>query len=135
MPNKTDRDDARGLAQIIRTGWCRAVHVRSPACRSWRALLAARRLALDKTRDLGNGLRALLREEGLELGTPARRAFAARVRELAAADPVPSVVAEPPLTIIAAMTRELAPSPGACSRSCATSPSAAGRWACPASVR
>jgi transposase len=108
MPNKTDRNDARGLAQTIRTGWYRAVHVKSPACRSWRALLAARRLVLGKMRDVENGLRALLREAGLKLGTPARKEFAARVRELAAADPVLSVLAEPLLTIIAAMTRELA---------------------------
>lgn len=39
MPNKTDRNDARGIAQIMRTGWYRAVHVKSPSCRSWRALL------------------------------------------------------------------------------------------------
>lgn len=39
MPNKTDRNDARGIAQIMRTGWYRAVHVNNPACRSWRALL------------------------------------------------------------------------------------------------
>jgi transposase len=108
MPNKTDRNDARGLAQIIRTGWYRAVHVKSPTCRSWRALLTARRLVLNKMRDLENGLRALLREAGLKLGTPARKEFAARVRELTAADPVLSVLAEPLLTIIAAMTRELA---------------------------
>jgi transposase len=108
MPNKTDRNDARGLAQIIRTGWYRAVHVKSPACRSWRTLLAARRLALNKTRDVENGLRALLREAGFKLGTPARKAFAARVRELTATDPVLSVLAEPLLTIIAAMARELA---------------------------
>lgn len=108
MPNKTDRNDARGLAQIIRTGWYRAVHVKSPACRSWRALLTARRLVLNKMRDLENGLRALLREAGLKLGTPARKEFAARVRELTAADPVLSVLAEPLLTIIAGMTRELA---------------------------
>ncbi|GAA0330764.1 hypothetical protein GCM10009087_46200 [Sphingomonas oligophenolica] len=37
MPNKTDRNDARGLAQIIRTGWYRAVHVKSTPCRSARA--------------------------------------------------------------------------------------------------
>jgi transposase len=37
MPNKTDRNDARGIAQIMRTGWFRAVHVKSPSCRSWRA--------------------------------------------------------------------------------------------------
>ncbi len=108
MPNKTDRNDARGLAQIIRTGWYRAVHVKSPTCRSWRALLAAQRLLLNKMRDVENGLRALLREAGLKLGTPARKEFAARVRELTAADPVLSVLSEPMLTIIAAMTRELA---------------------------
>ena len=59
-------------------------------------------------RDLENGLRAVLREAGLKLGTPTRKEFAARVRELTAADPVLSVLAEPLLTIIAAMTRELA---------------------------
>ena len=37
MPNKTDRNDARAIAQIIRTGWFRAVHVKSPASRCWRA--------------------------------------------------------------------------------------------------
>ena len=108
MPNKTDRNDARGLAQIIRTGWYRAVHVKSPTCRSWRALLTARRLVLNKMRDLENGLRALLREAGLKLGTPARKEFAAQARELTAADPVLSMMTEPLLTIIAAMTRELA---------------------------
>lgn len=44
MPNKTDRNDARGIVQIMRTGWYRAVHVKSPSCRSWRALLTARRM-------------------------------------------------------------------------------------------
>ena len=108
MPNKTDRNDARGLAQIMRTGWYRAVHVKSPACRSWRALLAARRLVLNKMRDVENGLRALLREAGLKLGRPARKEFAARVRELVGADAVLSASAEPLLAIIAAMARELA---------------------------
>ena len=108
MPNKTDRNDARGLAQIIRTGWYRAVHVKSPVCRSWRALLATRRLVLNKLRDVENGLRASLREAGLKLGTPGRKRFPDRVRELTAADPVLSALAEPLLTIIAAMTRELA---------------------------
>ena len=108
MPNKTDRNDARGLAQIVRTGWYRAVHVKSPACRSWRALLAARRLVLNKLRDVENGLRALLREAGLKLGTPARKEFAARVRELVGADPVLSASAEPLLAIVAAVVGELA---------------------------
>ena len=75
--------------------------MKSPACRSWRALLAARRLVLNKVRDVENGLRALLREAGLKLGTPARKELAVRVRELTAADPVLSALAEPLLTIIA----------------------------------
>src|SRR5690242_17825407 len=73
MPNKTDRNDARAIARIVRTGWYRAVHVKSPACRSWRALLAARRLVLNKLRDIENGVRALLRETGLKSSTACQR--------------------------------------------------------------
>jgi transposase len=94
MPNKTDRNDARGIAQIMRTGWFRAVHVKSPLCRSWRALLAARRALLNKRRDVENGIRALLREAGLKVGTPSRKNFAARVRELVAGDQVLMALAE-----------------------------------------
>jgi transposase len=68
MPNKTGRNDARGIAQIMRTGWYRAVHVKSPSCRAWRALLTARRMVLGKRRDIENELRALLREVGLKVG-------------------------------------------------------------------
>jgi transposase len=88
MPNKTDRNDARGIAQIMRTGWYRAVHVKSPSCRSWRALLTARRMLVNKRRDVENGVRALLREAGLKVGTPSRRDFPARVRELTGDNPV-----------------------------------------------
>ena len=49
MPNKTDRNDVRDIAQIMRIGWYRAVHVKSPPCRSWRALLTARRMQLNKS--------------------------------------------------------------------------------------
>jgi transposase len=107
MPNKTDRNDARGIAQIIRTGWYREVHVKSPSCRSWRALLTARRMVINKRRDVENGVRALLREAGLKVGTPSRRAFAARVRELVADDPVLAKLAESLLSIIEVMTGEL----------------------------
>ena len=107
MPNKTDRNDARGIAQIMRTGWYRAVHVKSPACRSWRALLTARRLVLNKRRDVENGIRALLREVGLKVGTPSRKVFPGRVRELAADDPVLSSLAESLLDVVEVMTREV----------------------------
>src|SRR5919107_1234027 len=54
MPVKTDRNDARAIAQVVRTGWFRAVHVKSVLSRSWRALLTARRLVLNKLRDVEN---------------------------------------------------------------------------------
>jgi transposase len=107
MPNKTDRNDARGIAQIMRTGWYRAVHVKSPSCRAWRALLAARRMVLNKRRDVENGIRALLREVGLKVGTPSRKDFPALVRELAADDPVLMSLAESLLSVIEVMTREV----------------------------
>ena len=106
MPNKTDRNDARGIAQIMRTGWYRAVHVKNPSCRSWRALLTARRMVLNKRRDVENGVRALLGEAGLKIGTPSRKNFAARVRELVADDPVLTGLAESLLSVIDVMSRE-----------------------------
>ena len=107
MPNKTDRNDARGIAQIMRTGWYRAVHVKSSACRSWRALLTARRLVLNKRRDVENGVRALLREAGLKVGTPSRKDFATRVRQLAGDDPVLAGLSNSLLCVIEVMTQEV----------------------------
>lgn len=107
MPNKTDRNDARGIAQIMRTGWYRSVHVKSPTCRSWRALLTARRMLINKRRDVENGIRALLREVGLKVGTPSRKMFPARVRELAADDAVLASLAGSMLSIIEVMTEEV----------------------------
>ena len=107
MPNKTDRNAARGIAQIVRTGWYRALHVKSPACRSWRALLTSRRMVLNKRRDVENGIRGLLREVGLKVGTPSRRNFPARVRDLTAGDPVLASLAESLLSVVEVMTREV----------------------------
>ncbi|SES10640.1 Transposase [Sphingobium sp. YR768] len=103
MPNKTDRNDARGLAQIIRTGWYRQVHVKSAPSRMSRSLLVARRTVLCKVRDMENAVRAVLRESGLKVGAPGRKLFATRVRELAETDPSLADITEPLLAIIAAM--------------------------------
>ena len=63
------------------------MHVKSPSCRSWRVLLTARRLVLNKRRDVENELRTLLREAGLKVGKVSRKDFAQRVRELVADEP------------------------------------------------
>jgi transposase len=108
MPNKTDRNDARALAQIMRTGWYRQVHVKSRQCRLWRSLLVARRTVLNEMRSIENVVRAILREAGLKLGTPSRAAFAERVRDLAGGDPLVLPLVEPLLTILATMLDQLA---------------------------
>lgn len=61
MRNKTDRNDARGLAQILRTGWYSRVHVKSMHSHRVRALLASRKAILKKCVDLENE-RGLLRD-------------------------------------------------------------------------
>lgn len=108
MPNKTDRNDARALAQIMRTGWYRQVHVKSRNCRLWRSLLVARRTLLNEMRTIENVVRAILREAGIKLGTPGRAAFADRVRELAGADAVVMPLIAPLLTVLATMLVEFA---------------------------
>ncbi len=108
MPNKTDRNDARALAQIMWTGWFRQVHVKSRPCRLWRSLLVARRTVLNEMRAIENVVRAVLREAGLKLGTPARNAFAGRVRELAGDDRAVMPIVQPLLAILDTMLAELA---------------------------
>lgn len=108
MPNKTDRNDARALAQIMRTGWYRQVHVKSRQCRLWRSLLVARRTVLNEMRSIENVVRAVLREAGVKLGTPSRAAFAGRVRDLAGDDVALMPLVEPLLAILATMLDQLA---------------------------
>ena len=67
MRNKTDRNDARGIAQILRTGWYSRVHVKSLESHQIRALLASRKAILKKCVDLENELRGLLRVFGIRL--------------------------------------------------------------------
>ena len=108
MPNKTDRNDARALAQIMRTGWYRQVHVKSRQCRLWRSLLVARRTVLNEMRSIENVVRAILREAGIKLGTPSRTAFADRVRNVAGSEHAVMALVEPILTILTTMLREFA---------------------------
>ena len=59
LRNKTDRNDARGIAQILRTGWYRAVHVKSPESQRLKTLLTARKALLRRRIDLENEVRGL----------------------------------------------------------------------------
>jgi transposase len=82
MPVKTDRKDARGIAQLMRLGWFRPVHCKSVPAQEMRALLTARKLVQGKHHDVEMCLRGILRGFGLKIGKTTPRNFEARVREL-----------------------------------------------------
>jgi transposase len=89
MRNKTDRNDARGIAQILRTGWYSRVHVKSLQSHQMRLLLSSRRAVLSKCVDLENELRGLLRVFGLRLASKVPHgAFDAAVHPLIKNDPM-----------------------------------------------
>ncbi len=67
MRNKTDRNDARGIAQILRSGWYREMHVKSLESHYVRTLLASRKALLRKCIDLENEVRGLLKVFGIKL--------------------------------------------------------------------
>src|SRR5215216_8004893 len=87
MPVKSDRNDARGIAQLMRLGWFRAVHCKSIGAQETRAILTARKLVQSKLRDAENSLRGILRGFGLKVGKTTERSFAGRIRELVADHP------------------------------------------------
>lgn len=90
MRNKTDRNDARGIAQLIRLGWFRQVHIKSEEAQRVRMLLVNRQQLLTKTLDLENSVRGSLKVFGLRVGTVTRRAFEARVLESRCGQPEPA---------------------------------------------
>lgn len=93
--NKTDRNDARGLAQMMRTGLYQEVHVKSRHSQELRSLLTARKTLQAKAIDVENDIRGLLRNFGLKVGQVAKARFEARVRELIGEAPGLQAVIEP----------------------------------------
>jgi transposase len=106
MVVKTDRKDARGIAQLLRMGWYRPVHRKSPPAQEVRALLVGRKLLQGKLLDVELSLRGILRGFGLKLGIVSRGRFVARVRELVAGQPMLERVAEPMLRAREALRAE-----------------------------
>ena len=94
MPVKTDRKDARGIAQLLRLGWFRPVHCKSVSAQETRALLTARKLLQTKHIDVEMSLRGLLRGFGLKVGPTTSRGFAARIRELVEGHAILTAVAD-----------------------------------------
>jgi transposase len=82
--NKTDRNDARGIAQMMRVGLFKPVHVKTLAAQEQRMLLTSRKLLQRKLLDLELDLRGTLRNFGLKIGAVSRSRYELRIRELVA---------------------------------------------------
>ena len=106
MRNKTDRNDARGLAQILRTGWFQPVYIKSDEAYRMRLLLTARRNLKRKFLDLENAVRHSLKAFGIRLGRVARKDFEGKVREHLQDDPVMTGMVEGLLTARAVLWKE-----------------------------
>lgn len=79
---KTDRNDARGLAHIMRTGWFREVHVKSHQSQKLRVLLGNRRCLLDKRLDIDSQIRGTLKVFGHKTGKVTVVKYEQRIRDL-----------------------------------------------------
>lgn len=96
---KTDRNDARGLAHIMRTGWYKEVHVKSRASHRLRILLKNRRFLLDKRSDLDAQIRGTIKVFGLKVGRTTEFQFESRIMELTRDDPELRSYIEPMLDV------------------------------------
>src|SRR5437763_14102688 len=103
--NKTDRNDARGIAQMMRAGLYRAVHVKTLRSQRLRMLLTHRKLLQSKAIAIENDLRATLRNFGLKVGMVGTVKFEARIRELVENLPDLTTLVEP-LLIVRRVLRE-----------------------------
>jgi transposase len=103
--NKTDRNDARGIAQMMRVGLYRPVHVKTLRSQKLRMLLTHRKLLQSKAIAIENDLRATLRNFGLKVGMVGTAKFETRIRALVENLPDLVVLVEP-LLIVRRVLRE-----------------------------
>jgi transposase len=106
--NKTDRNDARGLADLIRMGWYREAKVKSMESRQIRAVLAARAKLINLRRDLENQMRGLLKSLGLIIGKVGVRLLPRRVGILLDQAPHLRSLIEPLILAHAALLAQIA---------------------------
>jgi len=106
--NKSDRNDARGIAQMMRVGLYKPVHVKTLASQQRRMLLTGRKLLRDKLQDMENELRGTLRNFGLKVGVVSSGQFEARIKELVAGQPPLEMIVVPLLAVRRVMREQLA---------------------------
>lgn len=105
-PNKTDRSDARGIAEMMRLGHFKPVHVKSKASQLIRTVLIAREKFVDHVVAIEQTIRGLLKVHGLKVGAVHRCTFVARIETLLANSPELRVAIEPLLETRNVMRRQ-----------------------------
>ena len=105
--NKTDRNDARGIAQMMRVGLYRPVHVKTLRSQKLRMLLTHRKLLQSKAIAIENDLRATLRNFGLKVGGVGTVKFEARIKELVEKAPDLMMLVEPLLVVRRALREQI----------------------------
>jgi transposase len=105
--NKTDRNDARGMAQMMRAGLYRPVHVKTLRSQKLRMLLTHRKLLQSKAIAIDNDLRGTLRNFGLKVGMVGTVKFEGRIKELVENVPDLAVLVEPLLVVRQVLREQL----------------------------
>ena len=106
--NKSDRNDAAGIARIMQTGWYREVRVKDLDSHAIKALLVGRALLVKIKRDLENQIRGLLKNLGLVIGRAKMNTFASRAKELIEDKPALVAVVEPLLKAREVIAQQIA---------------------------
>ena len=106
--NKSDRNDARGIAQMMRVGLFKPVHVKTLASQEQRMLLTSRKLLQKKLLDVEADLRGTLRNFGLKVGVVSAGGFEARIRELVEGFPRLAAIIEPVLVVRRSLRQQFA---------------------------
>jgi transposase len=105
--NKTDRNDARGIAQMMRARLYRPVHVKTLRSQKLRMLLTHRKLLQSQAIAIENDLRATLRNFGLKVGMVGTVKFEARIKELVENLPDLAVLVEPLLIVRRVLRKQI----------------------------
>ena len=106
--NKTDANDAHGLAQVVRAGWYREVAVKGMDAHTLRLLLVARAQLVSQRQAIANTVRGLLKTFGLRVARCSKGLFAPRIREAADGNHALLAVVEPLLAAWQALREQVA---------------------------
>jgi transposase len=106
--NKSDRNDAAGLARIMQCGWYKEVQVKRLSCHETRAVLNSRAQLVKIKRDLENQIRGLLKNHGLVIGKAGGSVFRHRAEELLGGQGLLAEAVHPLLEVRDKVSREIA---------------------------